>query len=127
MVTNSHLFLKGILLIIGIFGLVSTDVNESIYGLDAQISFSKRTIHQAFISEGVAVADVNNDGLKDILSGHLWFEAPQWTAHELRPSVSLDYALEYSDTFLNYAMDVDFDGWGRFNSVWAPRGRGVLV
>jgi len=111
MVTNSHLFLKNLLLIIGVFGLTSMDVRESIYLLDTQISFSKQTVHQAFISEGVAVADVNNDGMKDILSGHLWFEAPEWTAHELRPAVSLDYALEYSDTFLNYAMDVDFDGW----------------
>ncbi len=73
--------------------------------------FTKQIIHDDFISEGVATADFNKDGQKDVLAGSLWFEAPEWQAHEIRPLGSFDYAKGYSDSFLNFTTDVDQDGW----------------
>jgi len=49
----------------------------------ATVAFIKHIITRDFISEGVAVADVNNDGKTDIIAGAYWFEAPLWTAHEI--------------------------------------------
>ena len=43
--------------------------------------FIKHTITNDFISEGVAVTDVNNDGKLDIIAGAFWFEAPDWKRH----------------------------------------------
>ena len=74
-------------------------------------SFRKTKLTGHFISEGVAVADLNRDGKTDIVAGYYWFEAPAWTRHELAPSRVFDPRKEYSNSFLNLGMDVNLDGW----------------
>ena len=49
------------------------------------IRWKKTVIDKAFRSEGVAVADVNKDGKMDILVGDVWYEAPDWKVHRIRP------------------------------------------
>jgi hypothetical protein len=73
--------------------------------------FKKTKLTGDFISEGVAVADLNKDGKPDIVAGYYWFEAPKWTKHELAPSRVFDPRKEYSNSFLNLGMDVNLDGW----------------
>ena len=73
--------------------------------------FKKTTITRDFISEGVAVADLNKDGKMDIVAGYYWFESPNWIRHEMAPSRVYDPRKEYSDSFLNLGMDVNQDGW----------------
>ncbi len=50
------------------------------------VTWKKTVLDKAFRSEGVAVADVNRDGKIDILNGEVWYEAPDWKMHEIRPS-----------------------------------------
>ena len=70
-----------------------------------------------FRSEGVAVADFNNDGRNDIVAGDVWYEAPEklgqdgWKIHEIRPVGNFVAGQGYSNSFCNYAYDVDEDGW----------------
>lgn len=73
--------------------------------------FKKTVITRDFLSEGVAAADLNKDGLMDIIAGYYWFEAPDWTRHEFAPSRTFDPRKEYSNSFLNLGMDVNLDGW----------------
>jgi len=73
--------------------------------------FKKTVIARDFLSEGVAAADLNKDGLMDIIAGYYWFEAPDWTRHEFAPSRTFDPRKEYSNSFLNLGMDVNLDGW----------------
>ncbi len=77
----------------------------------SQVQFKKHTLTNDFISEGVAVGDVNRDGKLDVLAGLYWFEAPNWNRHEIAPGKTYNPAKEYSTSFLNYSMDVDQDGW----------------
>ena len=65
-------------------------------------------------SETAAVADVNNDGRLDIISGENWYEAARrgaeqpWTKHKFR---DLDYTSNYYDNFSDLPVDVDADGY----------------
>lgn len=47
------------------------------------IQFEKYSLTDQFISEGVAIGDVNHDGLLDVMAGAYWFEAPHWMPHEI--------------------------------------------
>ena len=59
-------------------------------------------------SETAAVADVNRDGLLDIVSGEHWYEAPRWTKHRFR---ELGFSNNYVDAFSDLPIDVDGDGY----------------
>src|SRR5579871_6992310 len=73
--------------------------------------FIKHIITPDFISEGVAVADVNNDGKPDIIAGAFWFEAPNWIRHEIAEPKTYSPSNSYSNSFLDFNMDVNQDGW----------------
>lgn len=89
-----------------------------------EITFKKHILTSDFISEGVAVGDVNNDGKTDILSGAYWFEAPDWTPHALDTPRAFSPGEEYSHSFLNFTTDVNGDGWIDFIRIDTP-GEGV--
>lgn len=74
------------------------------------VRFKKHTLTNDFISEGVAVADVNKDGKTDVIAGAYWFKAPEWTRHEITAGKAYK-TTEYSNSFLNYSLDVNRDGW----------------
>ncbi|HVU58829.1 MAG TPA: FG-GAP-like repeat-containing protein [Puia sp.] len=73
--------------------------------------FIKHILTSDFISEGVAVADVNKDGKPDIIAGAWWFEAPGWTRHEITTPRSYSPTTQFSNSFLNFTLDVNQDGW----------------
>ena len=88
------------------YSAVAQDATKS-----KRVRFKKNTITNEFISEGVAIADVNRDGKLDILAGAFWFEAPDWTRHELATPKKYDPKTGYSNSFLDFTMDVNQDGW----------------
>jgi hypothetical protein len=76
-----------------------------------KVSFKKFHLWDEFYTEASTIADVNKDGKLDIIAGARWFEAPDWKAHDIWKHKKFNYTKGYSDSFLNYATDVNEDGW----------------
>ena len=72
----------------------------------ADILFERQMIDPG-ASETVAVADINDDGKLDIVSGENWYEAPKWIKHKFR---ELDFTNNYVDNFSDLPLDVNGDG-----------------
>ncbi|HUE73340.1 MAG TPA: PVC-type heme-binding CxxCH protein, partial [Pirellulaceae bacterium] len=88
-----------------------------------KITFKKTVLEDlngSFRSEGVGYGDFNNDGRLDIAAGSVWFEAPPpspqplapspWKRHNILAEPKQFLKTVYSDTFMNWAEDVDGDG-----------------
>ena len=78
---------------------------------EGQVKFRKIIIDKTFRSEGITVADIDHDGKLDILAGDVWYAAPDWKMHEILPVGQYDGSTGYSKTFINFAQDVNGDGW----------------
>lgn len=77
----------------------------------SSLAFSKQVIDPAYRSEGVAVADVNRDGVPDVVTDQYWYEGPGFAPHEIRAPETYDPAAGFANGFAVYPQDVDHDGW----------------
>ncbi len=68
-------------------------------------------LDEAFRSEGVAAADLNKDGKIDVVAADVWYEAPDWKVRELRKVGKFKAGVGYSQSFVNFAYDINQDGW----------------
>jgi hypothetical protein len=86
------------------------------------ISFERRQLDEKFRSEGVAVGDFNRDGKLDIAAGFVWYAAPDWNLHVIAAKPPGDPGAllgapphydpkGYSNSFANWAEDLNGDGW----------------
>src|SRR5437016_9081663 len=95
------------ILAVAVVPAVSADVPPP-----SKITWKKTILDRKFRSEGVAVADVNKDGKIDVLNGEYWYEAPDWTPHEMKPFTDYKDGLgNYSHSFACWADDFNADGY----------------
>lgn len=81
-------------------------------GLADEPKWERIKVDSVFRSEGVAAADVNHDGKMDVIHGDAWYEAPTWKMHPLRELKDRgDGAGGYSNSFADWAYDINGDGW----------------
>lgn len=83
---------------------------QSSKGNLTNVIFKKHILDPGFVSEGVAVGDVNRDGKTDVLAGAFWYEAPSWKKHRIHAD-TLNAVPGYSTSFINFSVDVNSDGW----------------
>jgi hypothetical protein len=120
-ITNKVIFLFKLILI----GWLACKVGYSQSTSKTSVPFKKHILTSEFLSEGVAVGDVNKDGKTDVMAGSFWFEAPDWKRHEIVHPKTFNPAKEYSDSFLNFSMDVNLDGWTDLIVVGFPGTAGL--
>ncbi|MHB1033635.1 MAG: FG-GAP repeat domain-containing protein [Pirellulales bacterium] len=76
-----------------------------------QVTFKRTRLDAKFRSEGVAVGDFNHDGKLDIAAGSVYYAAPDWKMVPILAQPKEFQPQGYSDTFCNYAEDINGDGW----------------
>jgi FG-GAP-like repeat len=96
----------------------------------SSVGFKKHILTKKFVSEGVASADINHDNTPDIIAGSYWFEAPNWVQHQYSTPIFYGRSLEekgkievnegYSNSFLNFSLDVNLDGWADIIRIGLP-------
>ncbi|MEM7785740.1 MAG: VCBS repeat-containing protein, partial [Planctomycetota bacterium] len=59
-------------------------------------------------NEGIDIADINQDGLPDVVAGRFWFQAPDFAVRPLR---NIDDWNGYIQSNGDFCHDVDGDGW----------------
>lgn len=75
------------------------------------VRFHKTQLDAAFRSEGVAVADFNNDGKLDVATGTMLYLGPDWKPQPMLGAPK-EYKQEgYSQEFYCFAEDINKDGW----------------
>ena len=100
-----------VIFIIGLCNISFLSIAQQTKSTAFDSRFIKHIITNDFISEGVTVADINKDGKPDIIAGAYWFEAPNWIKHEIAEPQHFSPTTGYSNSFLNFSMDVNQDGW----------------
>lgn len=77
----------------------------------AEPKFEKIVVSDKFHSEGAAVGDFNKDGIPDIVSGHFWYEGPNFQKkHQIYEGKDFD-PKGYSNSFVIFTDDFNHDGW----------------
>ncbi|MEO2161284.1 MAG: VCBS repeat-containing protein, partial [bacterium] len=83
-------------------------------------SFERHHLSDVYFAEGVAVGDIDGDGVQDVTSGPLWFKGPGFElGGEIRPAVPQDRA-RYTDHFFSWVHDVNADGHADVLAVGFP-------
>lgn len=73
--------------------------------------FARVQLTTKFFAEGVAVGDINRDGIQDIVAGPYWYAGPDFrNASVIFVPVAFD-PLKYSNDFLTFVYDFNGDGW----------------
>lgn len=76
-----------------------------------KVSFKKFRLDEKFRSEGVAVGDFNHDGKNDIAAGTVYYAGPDWVMQQVAEEVKDYDPHAYSNSFCNFADDLNGDGW----------------
>ena len=103
--------MKGVLPVLACIALciVACSSQKKVSKID-NVQFKKTVLDTAYISEGVAVADVDKDGKTDVLAGTFWWKAPNWERSEITTPYIHPSIGGYGNSFLNFSMDVN-SGW----------------
>jgi hypothetical protein len=75
-------------------------------------SYKMQRIDEFYYGWSAAVADINHDGIPDIVSGPFYYLGPDYTVRkEIYPAVTYNPGNQYAPDMVNFAYDFTGDGW----------------
>ena len=86
----------------------------------AEPVFEKLTLTEEFYSEGIAVADIDRDGHRDIVSGPFWYRGPDFRVRQRYASGDALSIQGYSKHFFTWTCDFNEDGHVDILTVGMP-------
>jgi Domain of Unknown Function (DUF1080)/FG-GAP-like repeat len=89
--------------------------------------FRMQKVSDLYYSWGAQIADVNHDGIPDVIAGPYYYLGPNYTeAHEIYPPSPYNPAIDYAeDSMVDIAYDFTGDGWPDVLIMSGNAGRGI--
>lgn len=109
------IMIRRILMVVAIHFMFSVTYGQIINAGPA--SFRKIQLNPQFYSEGINYADINKDGIQDVVSGPYYYPGPGYTqkiAFRLPNATPFDSTVDSykdSDCYLVFIYDFNQDGW----------------
>ncbi len=74
--------------------------------------FRMQRISDYYYGWSAAAADINRDGILDVIAGPFYFLGPDYqVSREIYPSKTADVSSQYTPAMVNFAFDYTGDGW----------------
>jgi putative membrane-bound dehydrogenase-like protein len=92
------------------FGIAGPSIDRALsQELDLRV-FARHQLTEKYFSEGIAVGDLNGDGINDVVYGPYWFAGPDFQSKvEIYPAVPQPME-RYADHFFAWIYDFNSDG-----------------
>ena len=83
-------------------------------------------INDFYYAWGAAAADINHDGMLDVVAGPFYYLGPDYTdRHEFTASRTTTPSNQFSQGMVNFAYDYTGDGWP--DILWWINGRSTSM
>lgn len=96
----------------GLFGCLALATMTSVSAEEPKLRFSRQLLTDLYYCDGINTADINADGVMDIIAGPFWYIGPDFsTAYPFYEPAPLPPETTPSNSMFSFPYDFNGDGW----------------